>query len=102
MDHRNFDYRHDGILRRHAHNDPQGDRFVIASEMECDALIRSNRARAEARQGAKDEVFRPVASIPLPLAEKMMQEGWFHDEAKMTAWLNDPDNRAFRIWEGRL
>lgn len=102
MDHRNFDYRNDGTVRRHAHNDTEGGRVVIASEMECDALIKANRARAEAREGVRDEVFRPVASIPLPLAEKMMQEGWFNDDKKMAAWLNDPDNRAFRIWGGRI
>lgn len=102
MDAERFTYRNDGVVTREAINDRQGTHFVIATEMECEQLIRSNRAREEARQGAKDEVFRPVASIPLPLAEQMMREGWFHDDAKMKQWLNDPDNRAFRIWGGRV
>lgn len=101
MDHRNFDYRNDGTVRRHAHNDTEGGRVVIASEMECEALIRSNRARAENLK-TKGETFRPVASIPLPLAERMMQEGTFNDDDAMKKWLNDPDNRAFRIWGGRI
>lgn len=102
MSHRDFTYRDDGVTRRHAHNDPQGGRFVIASEMECENLIKENRALAEAQKGAKDECFRLAARIPMPIAEKAFQEGWFHDDDAWTKWLNNPENRDFRVYQGRL
>lgn len=100
MDHQDFDYRNDGVVRRHAHNDPQGNRFVIASEMECDQLIRENRALREAQ--TKKEEFRLAARVPLPVVEKAMQEGWFHDDDKWAQWMNNPENRDFRVYEGRI
>jgi hypothetical protein len=30
------------------------------------------------------------------------REGWADDMVKWKAFLNDPDNKAFRIWPGRL
>lgn len=100
MDHRNFDYHNDGVVRRHAHNDPQGDRFVIASEMECDQLIRENRALRENQTGKEE--FRLAARIPLPIVEKMMLDGSFHDDDAWKKLLNDPEMRDFRVWGGRV
>jgi hypothetical protein len=100
VDHHNFDYQNDGTVRRFAHNDPQGDRFVIASEMECDALIRENRALAE-NQSGKEE-FRLAARVPMPVVEKAMLDGSFHDDNFWRSWMNDPDNRDFRVWKGRI
>jgi hypothetical protein len=31
-----------------------------------------------------------------------MREGWFHDDKAWERWLNDRDNRDFRVWEGRV
>jgi hypothetical protein len=100
VDHRDFDYHNNGVTRRHAHNDPQGDRFVIASEMECDQLIRDNRALAENQ--TKKEEFRLAARVPMPVVEKSMLEGSFHDDEHWRRWMNDPENRDFRVWGGRI
>lgn len=99
MDHRNFDYQNDGVVRRHAHNDTDGG-FVIASEMECEQLIRENRALEENRSGK--ETFRLAARVPLPVVEKAMLDGSFHDDNFWRKWMNDADNRDFRVWQGRI
>lgn len=31
-----------------------------------------------------------------------MRDGSLDDEANVRRWLNDPANRDFRVWEGRL
>src|SRR5262245_24712855 len=38
--------------------------------------------------------------VPLAVAEQAMREQW--DEAKWAKWLDDPDNAAFRVWQGRV
>jgi hypothetical protein len=100
VDHRNFDYVNNGVVRRHAHNDTEDGRFVIASEMECDQLIRENRALRE--QPSQKGDFRLAARIPMPIVEKMMLDGSFHDEDAWKRVLNNPEYRDFRVWEGRV
>lgn len=102
MDHEKFDYFNDGVVRRHAVNDRQGKHFVIASEMECEQLIKANRAQREALAGAKDECFRLAARVPMPVVEKAMLDGSFHDDDFWRKWMNNPENRDFRVWEGRV
>lgn len=92
----------DGFSRVARVNNETGD-FVLASEQECTDLIRNNRALAEIQaQGRGKETFRLVARVPVPFVEKMMIEGSFHDENHWRSWLNDGDNRDFRVWEGRI
>ena len=74
------------------------NRVVIASEMECDQLIRENRALRD-NQTRKEE-FRLVARYPAPIVEKAMQEGWLHDDDKWSKLINDPTYRDFRVAEG--
>ena len=77
-----LDHRGNFLIGEHrdANHSNTHDRIVIASEMECDALIRENRQLREAQTGK--EAFRLVARFPAPMVEKAMQEGWFHDDKK--------------------
>lgn len=99
-------YERRGNLDRVAHfeTDTNGnERFVIASEMECDAVIAENRRLREFQHTTrKNENFRLAARVPAPIVEKAMQEGWFHDDEAWKRWMNDSDNRDFRVWEGRI
>ena len=51
---------------------------------------------------------RRVAQIPNIIVEKLMRDGILSmsgevvDPARFKAWLNDPDNRAFRTRPGRV
>ena len=43
---------------------------------------------------------RIVARVPMTIMEKSIHEDW--DEADWKKGLNDPDNAAFRVWQGRV
>lgn len=84
---------------------PAGDgRFVIASDMECDALIAENRRLRQDREAGdrRKETFRLVARFPAPMVEQAMQEGWLHDDDEWAKRVNDPQYRDFRVAEGRF
>lgn len=96
-------YHDDGMLRRVVHSDPSEGffgTFTTAASMDCTSLVETNKALREAQTGK--ETFRLIGRIPVTLYEKAVREGWAADEAKWTAWLNDPDNRMFRVWEGTV
>lgn len=97
-----------GDYQLYEHVDPSTSggkqRVVIATEMECDALIRENRRLREYQQlgEKKEETFRLVARFPAPMAEQAMQEGWMHDDDEWAKRVNDPQFRDFRVHEGRF
>jgi hypothetical protein len=74
------------------------DRIVVASEMECEQLIRENRALRDNQTGKEE--FRLVARFPAPMVEKAMLEGWLDDDKKWGELINDPQYRDFRVAEG--
>jgi hypothetical protein len=45
---------------------------------------------------------RRVASIPNLVWEELVRNGTAQDNKKLKAWLNDPDNRAFRTRPGKV
>ena len=45
---------------------------------------------------------RHVAEIPLVLAAKLMRDGTMNNKKKLAKWLDQPENKPFRVWEGRL
>lgn len=45
---------------------------------------------------------RHVAEIPLVLAAKLMRDGILNDKKALAKWLDKPENKPFRVWEGRL
>lgn len=55
-----------------------------------------------AKDRPQDPEFRHAAEVPMTVLNQAFIEGWFHDPKAWKKWLNDPDNRAFRVWEGRL
>lgn len=46
--------------------------------------------------------MRHVAEVPMVIWQKALREGWSQDPAKWKQWLNDPDNKVFRTWQGKL
>lgn len=78
------------------------DEFTIQTTEDLEPLIQHcQQARENLRpRGQRDMV--PVAEIPLSVVEKMMADGSWDDDKALKRWLNDPDNRCFRIWEGKV
>lgn len=46
--------------------------------------------------------FRHAAYIPESELNRAFTEGWFHDPQAWKRWANDPANRDYRTWKGRL
>jgi hypothetical protein len=43
---------------------------------------------------------RLLAKVPMTVYEQSVHEGWGDDDWKR--WLNDPQNKPFRVWEGSV
>ena len=53
------------------------------------------------RQSTQDHMHK-VADIPVIIYEQLKVEGITEDPARFSAWLNDPDNAAWRSDERRI
>tara|TARA_B100001250_G_C19804588_1_gene792673 strand:- start:504 stop:812 length:309 start_codon:yes stop_codon:yes gene_type:complete len=45
---------------------------------------------------------RHVAEIPPVIAAKLQREGILQDSKRLLKWLDQPENKAFKTWEGHL
>ena len=92
----------DGSMVRRFKQD--GDTVGVSVHQDCEPIIERNKLIREVQQagGSKGEIFRHVATIPVPVIEQAMREGWFEDDDAWKKWLNDPENRDFRSYEGQL
>jgi hypothetical protein len=75
------------------------DRMVLVTEQDVTGIVDYCAAKAH-EPASKD--MKHVAEIPLAVVERMMQEGSWNDPAAIKRWLNNPDNRAFRVWQGQV
>ena len=95
-------YAADGTIARVLHaddRDPFGD-FAIETIEDVEPLLDSVKVLREDHKPRGD--MKHVARVPVTIVEKAMREGWFNDQAAWARFLNDPDNAAFRVWEGKL
>ncbi len=68
-----------------------------------DDIVDSNRVAFNDSIGKKWGAGQIVASIPLNLYYEQLAEAQDQgDDRYVSAWLNDPDNRAFRTFWGRV
>lgn len=88
-----------GTIQRTLHVDASNPRVVVQeSSIEYpDDFAARNRELGETQQGHMKLIAR---GVPAFIWEQSEREGW--DEKKWAEWLNDPDNRAFRVWPGRV
>lgn len=75
------------------------DDLTIETVEDNAPLVEAAKIMADEPPG-KD--FRHAAYIPDHVMEKAFKEGWFHDKTAWKKWANDPDNKRFRTWAGRL
>jgi len=93
-------YRNDGAVKRTmVWEDDQPDIIHVYTEQDLTQAIENNKILRE--QHPRRSTNKLVArGVPIQVAEKAMLEGW--DEQDWARWLDDPDNAAFRIWQGRV
>ena len=73
--------------------------ITLTTEQDADPLLEHAKILADQTPGKE---FRHVAVIPAAVMDQAFREGWFNDDARWNQWLNDPNNRAFRTWQGRV
>jgi hypothetical protein len=73
-------------------------RQFIESRQDCSGIVKAAKAMAELPKG---ENFRLAALVPETVLNQAFTEGWFHDDNAWKRWMNDPQNRDFRVWDGR-
>jgi len=92
-------YAADGSIVRTVITDDAEGTVTHVMAQDCEPVIAAAAAR---RELPMDKELRPVAEVPMVVIERAMREGWINDQAAWRRWLNDSDNRAFRVWGGRI
>ena len=94
-------------IRQIAQNDGEGG-LVITTEQDIGAALEANkRAYNQVDEREKWGDMTHVAHIPLAVFQELNKKGicrgfFIVDQKAMKAWLNDPENRHFRVRPGRV
>lgn len=103
MEKRLFDTNTDLGITRSWHYDADKDEATIQTQQDVTAIIEENKDEfAQVDERARWGEFNRVASIPLSVYYEMKKQGKLDDQAYMKRWLNDPDNRHFRVRPGEV
>lgn len=70
----------------------------VNTEVAMDAILESIKAKRDHLE--PNSVNKHLATVPMTIYEKSILEQW--DEGDWKKWLNDPDNAAFRVWQGAV
>ena len=73
--------------------------LIIETKQDLEPIIERAKELSEQTPGKE---WRHVACIPNWFIDKAAKEGWVNDKVRWHRWLNDPDNKAFRTWPGRI
>lgn len=73
--------------------------LLIEYVQDCEPIMERAKVLSEMHPGKE---MRHAAFIPDFFYAKAVREGWHLDKEKWKQWANDPDNKAFRTWPGRL
>ena len=86
------------------HYDAQTDQATIETVIDATQVVEENKERFKSfdERANWNGDMHHVASIPMALYYQMKAEGKLDDQAYMKRWLNDPDNRFFRVKEGQV
>lgn len=95
-----FTYRDDGTVKRVGIWDDDNPNFyTVQVTQDLTQAVENNKILRELQPRRANN--RLVArGVPLAVAEQAMREQW--DERDWAKWLDDPDNAAFRVWQGRV
>lgn len=91
----------DPIAQKHEIWMEEDGQAVLYAEQDVEPVIDLARDLRDCG-GNRQLDLRHVAEVPLVFVDQAMREGWYHDQAAWRRFLNEHQNRVFRIWEGRL
>ncbi len=88
-------------ITEYVHTDPMrpDDLIIETVQNNLHEIVEAAKLKAEDPVGSE---WRHVGYIPDIVMHQAIAEGWDRDENKWRAWLNDPDNKYFRTWKGRI
>jgi len=99
MPERRFTYMDGAGMRRTLIWDEEDmDWFGVFAEADMTNLARMNREQVE-HESAR-HATTTIARVPFTVWEKAYAENW--DQQDWNKFLNDPENRDFRVWAGRV
>ena len=78
----------------------EDDKIVYHTTQDVAPIIEHTKAIRETVKPGKD--LRHVAEVPMVIYQKALREGWANDKAQWKKWLNNPDNKVFRTWQGKI
>jgi hypothetical protein len=87
-----------GMRRTLVWDDDSPEWFGVFAEADMTNLARLNREQAEYESARAP--MTTIARVPYTVWERAYHENW--DQKKWDQFLNDPENRDFRVWGGRL
>ena len=83
------------------HTEDGDGTFHVTKKQDVQATLDYAKYLREQPVDRKNEV-RHVAEIPPVIAAKLLREGILHDKKRLLQWLDLPENKAFKTWEGHL
>lgn len=89
-------------LRTSFHDESDGSLVVARSEDVGDLITENKRDFNAKDERARWSEHEHVARIPPSIYYDLKRRGIIDDEKKFRAWLNHPDNRAFRTRPGKI
>lgn len=98
MEHRTVYVNSDGVRRTMISDDDRPNIITTHTEVDMTQLVENNKALRELHP--ERSTNKLVARVPMTVYERAIIEDW--EESDWKKWLNDPDNRAFRVWDGRV
>ncbi len=84
------------------HYDEQDDSCVIATRQDVTGIIESAKEERKISRGFKGDGFHKVGEIPNTILWDLHKRGILMDDDALLAWLDHPDNRAFKTHPGKL
>lgn len=88
----------DGVRRTMIVDEERPYSPIVKTEVDLTSTLESIKRDRDNHRGRT--INKLVARAPMTVYEQSVREGW--DENDWRKWLNDPDNAAFRIWQGRV
>lgn len=79
-----------------------GDALHIETREECQPLLDYAKHMQDVLADAPPKHYRLAAVVPSVVMDQAAREGWLHDKAAWKRWMNDIDNKRFRVWTGRM
>jgi len=87
-----------GMRRTLVWDEAEPDKFGVFAEVDISGLAALNRAQGEHERAC--DRMTTLARVPFTLWEEAYNADW--NEQQWTRFLNDPDFKDCRVWQGRV